>query len=105
MIRINLVLVVAVVASALVLVHTQYQSRKLFADNEKANSEARRLDIERERLSVEQRAQSVPIRVERLAKDQLTMRGTTPAITRYVRLRNADANPVDAKHANTQAAQ
>ncbi len=93
MIRINLVLVVAVVGSAMVLVHTQYQSRKLFADNEKATSESRRLDIERERLNVEQRAQSVPIRVERLAKDQLSMRGTSPAITQYVRLRASTPGP------------
>ncbi len=85
MMRINLVLLLAVASSSLLLVRTQYESRRLFAENEKAVTDAKRLDLERERLSVEQRAQSVPIRVERLAKEQLAMRGTTPAITQYVR--------------------
>jgi cell division protein FtsL len=85
MMRLNLVLLVAVLASAMVLVRTQYESRRLTDQNEKAALEARRLNTERERLSVEQRAQSVPLRVERLAKEQLAMRATTPAITQYVR--------------------
>jgi cell division protein FtsL len=34
---------------------------------------------------VEKRAQATPLRVEKLAKEQLQMRTTTPAITQYVR--------------------
>jgi cell division protein FtsL len=86
MIRLNLVLLLAVICSALYLVHTQYQSRRLFAEVDRLRSEARRLDIEHERLQVEKRAQATPARVERLAREQLQMRGATPAITQYVTL-------------------
>ena len=37
------------------------------------------------RLQGEKRAQATPLRVEKLAKEQLQMRTTTPAITQYVR--------------------
>jgi cell division protein FtsL len=86
MMRLNLVLLLAVIASALYLVHTQYQSRRLFAEVDRARSEARKLEIEHERLQVEKRAQATPARVERLAREQLQMRGATPAITQYVTL-------------------
>ncbi len=84
MTRINLVLLVAVLASALYLVRTQYESRRLFAELDRATAEARRLDSENERLQVDKRAQATPARVEKLAREQLQMRGATPAITQYV---------------------
>lgn len=86
MIRLNLVLLVAVVVSALYLVHMQFESRQLFVELEKAAAEARRLATEHDRLQVEKRAQATPLRVEKLARDQLKMRTTTPAITQYVPL-------------------
>ena len=43
MIRVNLVLLLAVLASALHLVGVQYESRRLFSELDKAHSEARRL--------------------------------------------------------------
>ena len=86
MTRLNLVLLLAVIASALYLVHTQYESRRLFTEVDRARSEARKLETEHERLQVEIRAQSTPARVERLAKGQLQMRSATPAITQYVTL-------------------
>lgn len=84
MTRLNLVLLVAVVASALYLVRMQFESRQLFVELDKAQSEARRLATDNERLQVEKRAQATPLRVEKLARDQLKMRTTTPAITQYV---------------------
>ena len=84
MTRLNLVLLLAVLASALYLVSVQYESRRLFAEIDKANAEARRLATDHERLQVEKRAQATPSRVEKLAKDQLQMRSSTPAITHYV---------------------
>lgn len=84
MTRVNLVLLVALIASALYLVRTQYESRRLFAELDKAQGEARRLEVENERLQVEKRAQATPLRVEKLAKEQLQMRTATPAITQYV---------------------
>ena len=73
MTRLNLVLLVAVMASALYLVHTQYESRRLFTQLDRAVSESRRLETEHQRLQV-----------EKLARAQLHMRTATPAITQYV---------------------
>jgi cell division protein FtsL len=89
MTRLNVVLLVAVIASALFLVRTQYQSRRLYGELDKAESDARHLMIERERLEFEKRAQATSLRVEKLAKEQLSMRTATPAITQYVKARDA----------------
>jgi cell division protein FtsL len=86
MTRLNLVLLVAVMASALYLVHTQYESRRLFTELDRETAQARKLETESERLQVEKRAQATPLRVEKLAKDQLQMRPASPAITQYVSL-------------------
>jgi cell division protein FtsL len=83
MMRLNLVLLAAVIASALYLVQTQYESRRLTVEFEKAQSLSRQLAVEQERLQVEKRAQATPLRVEKLAKDQLKMRSATPAVTFY----------------------
>lgn len=85
MTRVNLLLVLAVIMSALYLVRTQYDSRRLFTELEHDKSEAHKLEIENERLRLEIRSQATPLRVEALAKSQLKMRTTTPAITQYVK--------------------
>ena len=84
MTRLNLVLLLAVLASALYLVSVQYESRRLFAEIDKALLEARKIETEREQLQVEKRAQATPLRVERLAKERLQMRAATPDIAHYV---------------------
>lgn len=84
MTRLHGVLLLAVLASALYLVYVQYESRRLFAEIDQARTQARKLELENERLQVEKRAQATPLRVERLARDQLQMRVATPAITHYV---------------------
>ena len=84
MTRLNIVLLMAVMASALYLVQTQYESRRLYVELEKATTQNRKLEAENERLQVEKRAQATPLRVEKLAKDKLEMRSVTPAITQYV---------------------
>ena len=87
MTRLNLVLLLAVLLSALYLVRTQYQSRQLVTELDRATSEARKLETDTERLQVEKRAQATPLRIERLAKQQLQMRSASPAITQYVSLK------------------
>ena len=84
MTRMSVVLLLAVLASALYLVRTQYESRRLYVELEKATAQARKLDMDNDRLQVEKRAQATPLRVEKLARDRLQMRTTTPAITQYV---------------------
>jgi cell division protein FtsL len=84
MMRLSMVMLAAVVASAMVLVHSQYETRRLFVEHEKALKEAARLDMELERLTVERRAQATPLRVEQIARQQLQMRNPPPGITQYV---------------------
>ncbi len=87
--RLNLLLTLGVVASALYLVHVQYESRRLYVELEKAAAQARKLEVAHEGLQAEKRAQATPLRVERIAKERLQMRTATPAITQYVTLREA----------------
>lgn len=82
--RVNFLLLLAVLASALYLVSVQYESRRVFSELDRARAQAHRLELDKERLQVEKRAQATPLRVERLAKEQLQMRSVTPAITHYV---------------------
>ena len=84
MTRLNLMLLLSVLASALYLVNVQYESRLLFTALDKLNAESRKLQSDNERLQVERQAQATPLRVEKLAKDQLQMRTSTPAISHYV---------------------
>ena len=84
MTRLSIVLLLLVIASALFLVHTQYESRLLYTELDRALAEARRLETEHQRLQVEKRAQATPLRVETLARNKLHMRTVTPAITQYV---------------------
>ena len=84
MTRINALLLLAVVATAMYLVRVQYESRRLFSELDKARSQARHLAMDVERLEVEERAQASPGRVERLAREKLDMRQPNPGITTYM---------------------
>jgi cell division protein FtsL len=83
--RLNLLLLLAVIGSALYLVHVQYTARQLYTQMHRAEQETRRIELDFERLQLEKRAQATPLRVEKLAREQLKMRSATPAITQYVR--------------------
>ncbi len=95
MTRINLVLLLAVVASAIYLVNIQYESRRLFTELHKAQNEERRLESEFERLQVEKRAQATSARVDKLAREKLQMRLVQPSITTYVNYTHTDSTPSD----------
>ena len=87
MTRISLVLLAAVLASAFYLVRLQYQSRTLYTAMDRAQAAARKLEVERETLKVQKRAQAAALRVESMARARLGMREATPAITQYVSIR------------------
>ena len=91
MTRVNILLLLAVMASALFLVRTQYESRRVFVELDRANAEARKLELENDRLEVEKRAQATPSRIEKIAREQLQMRSANPAITQYVSYKKAQA--------------
>jgi len=84
MTRLSVLLLLAVVASAMALVHSQYESRRLFMALEAEGKEAAKLEVEHDRLQVERRAQATPLRVEQIARQQLQMRMVSPGITQYV---------------------
>lgn len=100
MARLNFVLLLAVLVSALFLVHTQYESRRLYVELEKATAQGRKIETESEGLQVEKRAEATPLKIESLARDRLQMRTSTPAITQYVKYKPAAANaPADGEKA------
>ena len=83
--RVNMLLLMATVVSALWLVHSHYESRRMFMDLELARKEAKRIQVDHDRMEVERRAQATPLRVEQLARQHLNMRTASPAITQYVK--------------------
>jgi cell division protein FtsL len=83
--RLNLLLLIAVLGSAIYLVRTQYLSRQFVTELDQVQRETRQLAREQDRLQVEKREQATPLRIEKLAKERLGMRAATPAITQYVR--------------------
>lgn len=89
MTRLNLLLLLALVVSAIYLVQTSYESRRLYALLERERNAAHQLDVEAEGLDVARRAHATSLRVERVAREQLRMRTATPAVTAYV----ADPTP------------
>lgn len=91
MMRLNLMLLAAVLASAFYLVHIQYESRRLYTAIDRAQAQSMRLTAEHEQLEVLKREGAASARVQQLAVSQLQMRPVTPAITQYVVLQTADA--------------
>lgn len=82
--RLNVLLLVALVVSSIYLVQISYETRRLFSELDRAQSQHRQLDVEFERLQAERQAQATPSRVEKAARERLAMRSATPAITHYV---------------------
>lgn len=80
-IRLNVLLLVVLVLSAVLLVRQSYEGRRLFADLERAKSEGRRLESDVHRLQSEREGEATNLRVEALARDRLNMRPITPALT------------------------
>ena len=89
MTRVSLLLLLATVVSALWLVHSHYESRRMFMDMESARKEAKRIEVDHDRMEIERRAQATPLRVEQIARQQLNMRTASPAITQYVNAQGA----------------
>jgi cell division protein FtsL len=98
MTRLNVLILAMVMFTALYLVRTQYESRRLYTEFDHAWSEGRKIELEKERLEVERRSQGTSLRVEKVAKEQLHMKSVTPAITQYV------LNPVELQEAQVREA-
>lgn len=71
MIRVDAFLLMIVVASALGVVSSQHQSRKLFVALEREEARAKELEIEWGQLQLEQSTWASHARVERIARERL----------------------------------
>ena len=87
MIRPGLVILIAALlfASALSLITAQHRSRSLFIDLERAQNDAKRLDVDHDRLRIEQSRLSQPAYVESEAR-KLGLKPIDPARTIFLNL-------------------
>lgn len=83
-IRVNILLLVIVVLSALALVHVRYDSRLLYSELDQQIRLTRQLETDSDTLQVAVRAQAAASRVESFARTELQMGPATPPTTRYV---------------------
>ena len=74
MTRLNVLLLIAVIACALAVVHSQHEARKRFAELDAEQSLAKRLDEERTQLQLEQSTWATHKRIEAVAARELGMR-------------------------------
>ena len=72
--RVDAVLVVLVVASALGVISAQHQARKFYSELEREQVRARGLEVEWGQLQLEQSTWATHGRVEKLAREKLGMR-------------------------------
>jgi cell division protein FtsL len=96
--RLNVLLLLALMGSAVYLVRVSHESRRLFAELDKARNEERLLDTEFERLKSDKQSQATPLRVEKTARDKLAMRTASPAVTQYI----SRAAPASAAEGDTK---
>jgi cell division protein FtsL len=80
MTRVNVLLLLILVACALSLVTSRHQARRLTVELEREQSRARAYDVEYGQLSLEQSTWAMPARVEKVARESLRMQ--LPASTR-----------------------
>ncbi len=84
--RINAILLVLIVVSALSVITSQHHARKVFNDLESEQNAAKKLDEEFTQLQLEQGTWATNKRVESVASRQLGMRLPDPSNTVIVTL-------------------
>lgn len=96
MTRLNLLLLVVLLASCVALVRTAYDSRRLYSELDRARNAEQQLAVEFKRLDAERQAQATHGRVDRVARERLHMKTATAAVTQYVDLPTAVTNVASA---------
>ena len=82
--KLKLLLLAALLASALLLVKTAFEGRQLYAALDSAKAEKQQLDAEYKRLDAEAQQAGTNLIVERTAREKLRMSRPTPGVTTYV---------------------
>jgi len=85
MTRLNLLLLMACLFTALGVVHVQYESRQLYSLVDRAQRQQRELAMEYESLRAQRRTEAAASRVQRLAEDKLGMVAPNPSRTVYLK--------------------
>jgi cell division protein FtsL len=83
--RLNVLLLILVIACALGVVTSQHKARKLYVELQKEKDRAQQMDVEWGQLQLEQGTLVMPTRVEKLASRQLQMLMPQPGQIRYIR--------------------
>ena len=89
MVRLNLLLLAALILCALSLVTSRHEARRLTVELEREQARARQFDIEYGQLSLEQSTWGMPARVEKVARESLRMQ--LPASSRVEVVEAAEA--------------
>jgi cell division protein FtsL len=79
MLRLNLFLLLAVLACALATVSANHRARNLFTEVEREQNRMRELDVEWGQLQLEQSTWAGHARIEQIARQKLGMRTPPPA--------------------------
>ena len=93
MAKLNLLLLLVLLACALGLVTSQQQARKLFSQLELEQGQARELDVEYGQLQLESSTWGLHSRVAKIASGSLGLRTPDPRRVRVIELRDAVAKP------------
>jgi cell division protein FtsL len=91
--RLNVLLLIVVIACALGLVTSQHKARKLFVDLQYEKERAQQMDVEWGKLQLEQSTLAMPTRVEKLARQQLQMHLPTSDQIHIVRIDGHEVLP------------
>lgn len=84
MIRLNAALLAALFVCALLLVTSEHRARKMFIDLQRAQSQARTLEVEWNRLVLEQTQLAKHSLIDPVARRELNMQPITPDRTLYL---------------------
>ena len=89
MVRLNLLLLVIVVACAVSVITSRHQARKLFVELERARAATRAFETEFGQLQLEQSTWAMPARTETIAREQLKLQLPGPGRVEIVPVRPA----------------
>ncbi|MBA2659715.1 MAG: cell division protein FtsL [Nitrosospira sp.] len=92
MIKVNILLILILIACALSVVTSQHKARKLFVELEQEQGLARQLAVEWGQLQLEQSTWAMHTRIEKIATGQLYMQVPDPSRVQVVSLSSVD-NP------------
>ena len=86
MARLNVLLLIIVIACALGVVTSQHKARKLYVELQKEKDRAQQMDVEWGQLQLELSTWATPARVEKIAARQLRMQLPVSGQVQFIRV-------------------